>query len=153
MPPNGSLRASPGRELRGGVDPGFGLAPGIGKGTEMSGYPGRVGPDFLTFSRLFPEWFGKVLGVLFGGLGEQQIKNLPGAGPEGLIPTRHLPLLHPGSRLWPSTTHAFLTCPTALPYFILHEIRFGEHVRAGTVEAELMLMFPGPSPMGRAWAL
>ena len=56
--PNGILRASPGRELRGGVDSGPGLAPRAGKGAEMSGYPGWVGPDFGKFSGFFPEWSG-----------------------------------------------------------------------------------------------
>ena len=84
LAPNGILRASPGRKSQGGVDSGPGLAPGVGKEAEMSGYPGRVGPDFRKisdFSRNGPEWLGKAWGPLFGGLGEQKTKKLPSCGP------------------------------------------------------------------------
>ena len=47
--PNGILRASPGRKSQGGFDSGPVLAPGVGKGAEMSRYLGRVGRDFLNF--------------------------------------------------------------------------------------------------------
>ena len=85
--PNGILRASPGRELRGGIDSGPGFAPEARTRAEMSGYPGRVGPAVRTisgFSQNGPEWLGKALGVLFGGPGEQQIKKCLGLGQDSL---------------------------------------------------------------------
>ena len=52
--PNGILRASPSRELGGGVDSGPGFAPAARKRAEMSGYPGRVKPDFRKEIRILP---------------------------------------------------------------------------------------------------
>ena len=46
----------PGRELRGGVGGGVGLAPGGPKWAEIFGDPGRARPGF----RFFPEWSGMV---------------------------------------------------------------------------------------------
>ena len=85
MASNRILRASPGRESQAKVDSGPGLVPGVGKGTEMSGYLGRVGRNFGSFSgfpRNGPEWLGEAWGVLFEGPGEQETAKLPSCGPE-----------------------------------------------------------------------
>ena len=72
MASNRILRASPGRESQAKVDSGPGLVPGVGKGTEMSGYLGRVGRNFGSFSGFFPEWSGMAwegLGSIIWGSG------------------------------------------------------------------------------------
>ena len=79
MASNRILRASPGRESQAKVDSGPGVVPGVGKGTEMSGYLGRVGRNFESFSGFFPEWSGMAwegLGsIIWGSGGPENQKN------------------------------------------------------------------------------
>ena len=77
--PNGILRATLDRELRGGVVCDPGLASGVGKGIEMSRYLGRDFLEFLIydfrFSRIGPECLGKALRNHLGVQGSKQAEN------------------------------------------------------------------------------
>ena len=85
MASNRILRASPGRESQAKVDSGPGLVPGVGKGTEMSGYLGRVGRNFgsccfWSFPGMVRNGLGRP-GEYYLGSGGAKNKNMPGAGP------------------------------------------------------------------------
>ena len=114
MASNRILRASPGRESQAKVDSGPGLVPGVGKGTEMSGYLGRVGRNFESFSGFFPEWSGMAwegLGsIIWGSGGAKNQKNAWGRA-------RLFLRLQPGQNLLSSTAlqaAAFAGCSQLL---------------------------------------